>query len=281
MEALSVFDIADYERVEEALKSLRSSDAFLNAGPAFSAEGPIVRFGWPDWPEDLSRELGERVADLHRRTPLLRPIPPNTEQWNSIIQGWRSDLESAKAIGEAFSSCFPGRARWVFSRRDSRGKIAATAFVEALGNVALDITWKGIFAAPTDSVSASDRAALSDAVERVSKWAGRRINTILEELRSRLAALYGERFRGLYVFGSYARPDAGIELPESSDLDVALIVSDFDDLYEERDRFGDIVSDLSLEHDLVIYVAPIREADYIAGTTNFTRVISEYAIPVK
>jgi len=281
MEALTAFDIRSYGKVENALNLIRDPEVFLKADQAFSAHGPVVRFGWPDWPEDLSRELGERVADLHRRTPLLRPIPPNTEQWNSIIQGWRSDLESAKAIGEAFSSCFPGRARWVFSRRDSRGKIAATAFVEALGNVALDITWKGIFAAPTDSVSASDRAALSDAVERLSQWAGRRINKITEELRGRLTALYSERFRGLYVFGSYARPDAGIELPEDSDLDVALILSDFENPYDEITRFSEITSDLSLEYGLLVSLVPLREADYKQGRTNFIRVISEYAIPVK
>jgi len=281
MEDLSAFEMSNYENVEKALRTVRDSQGFLRADQAFSAKGPVVRFAWPDWPEELSQRLKKAVNELHRKTPLLRRIPADTEEWNSVFQGWQSDAESAKAIGEAFSACFPGRVQWVFSRRDRRGRVGATCSVQGLGNVSIDLTWKSCFAAPTGSVSAADRATLSDAVERVSKWAGRRINTILEELRSRLAALYGERFRGLYVFGSYARPDAGIELPESSDLDVALIVSDFDDLYEERDRFGDIVSDLSLEHDLVIYVAPIREADYIAGTTNFTRVISEYAIPVK
>jgi hypothetical protein len=61
---------------------------------------------------------------------------------------------------------------------------------------------------------------------------------------------------------------------------VALILSDFQNLYEERARFGDIVADLSLEHSLVISVVPIAEADFRESRTNFTRVISEYAIPV-
>jgi predicted nucleotidyltransferase len=85
----------------------------------------------------------------------------------------------------------------------------------------------------------------------------------------------------LYVFGSYARPDAGIQLHESSDLDVALILSDFDTVYDERERFGDITYDLSLEHGLVISVVPIKETDFREGQTNFTRVISQYAVPVK
>ncbi len=280
MEALSKFDIAQYEAIEERLKTLRDPDAFLSAQQAFSASGPVVRFGWPDWPEDLSLKFKWVVDDLHRSVPFLKPIPPDTEEWNSVIQGWRSDPESAKAIGEAFSApdCFDGRVQWVFSRRDRRAKIAASCQVKDLRSISLDITWQGCLAIPSESLSATDRASLTAAVERVSQWAGRRINTILEKLRDPLAILYGERFRGLYVFGSYARPDAGGDLGENSDLDIALILSDFDSLHDERERFGDIVYDLSLEYGLVISVVPIREADFREGRTTFTQVISQYAV---
>ena len=122
--------------------------------------------------------------------------------------------------------------------------------------------------------------ALRAATQEVWKWAERRIQAILDALNERLRALYRERFRGLYVFGSYARPDTGIELPEDSDLDVALLLSDFENIYDERARFGDITYDLELEHGLAISVIPIREADFREGRTNFTRVISSYAIPV-
>jgi predicted nucleotidyltransferase len=93
--------------------------------------------------------------------------------------------------------------------------------------------------------------------------------------------LYGDRFRGLYVFGSYARPDAGIKLPIDSDLDIALVLSDLRDVGEEIDRFGDIRAALSLENDLVISLIPVAEADFRNGRTNFVRAISEYAIPVE
>jgi predicted nucleotidyltransferase len=280
MEALSKFDIAQYEGIEEKLKALRAAHPFLWANQAFSANGPVVRFGWPDWPEDLSLKFKKVVDDLHRSVPFLKPVAPDTEEWNSIIQGWRSDPESAKAIGEAFSAsdCFDGRVQWVFSRRDRRAKIAASCQVKDLRPISLDITWQGCLAIPSDSLSVADRASLTAAVERVSQWAGRRINTILEKLRVPLATLYGERFRGLYVFGSYARPDAGDDLGENSDLDVALILSDFDNLYDERERFGDIVYDLSLEYGLVISVVPIKEADFREGQTTFTQVISQYAV---
>lgn len=74
MEALSKFDIAQYEAIEERLKALRDPDAFLRADQAFSANGPVVRFGWPDWPEDLSLKFKKVVEDLHRSVPFLLPL---------------------------------------------------------------------------------------------------------------------------------------------------------------------------------------------------------------
>jgi predicted nucleotidyltransferase len=282
MEALSRFDIAQYEAIEERLKALRDPDAFLSAHQAFSANGPVVRFGWPDWPEDLSLKLKKVIDDLHQSIPFLKPVAPDTEEWNSVIQGWQSDPESAKAIGVAFSAsdCFDGRVQWVFSRRDRRGKIAASCLVDELGEINLDITWRGCFAVPMGSLSVADRASLSAAIEKLTQWTGRRIKRILEELHVRLAALYGDHIRGLYVYGSYARPDAGIDLGGDSDLDVALILTDFESPYAEIEKFSPITSNLSSEHGLVISVVPIREADFKQGKTNFIRTISEYAIPV-
>jgi len=136
-------------------------------------------------------------------------------------------------------------------------------------------------AIPPGPLSPADLVAFEASVREISHWAERRVRPILDTLHQRLRALYGERFRGLYVFGSYARPDAGIELPDSSDLDLALVLSDFDNLYEERARFGDLVADLSLEHSLVISVVPVAESDFREGRSSFGRVISEYAVPVK
>ncbi|MGH9432863.1 MAG: nucleotidyltransferase domain-containing protein [Terriglobia bacterium] len=281
MEALSQFDLRDYEKVEEALKSVRDADAFLNADAVTLAGGAAVRFGWPDWPELLRQQLRAEVDVLHQRVPLLRPVAEDTKEWAVVFQAWKSDPESAKEIGEALSESFPGRVRWVFSRRDSRGRVSATGAIEKLGNVSLDLSWKGVSAIPAGQASREDMTALSGAIEKLTAWAGRKITPVLEQLRDRLANLYGDRFRGLYVFGSYAKPDAGIQLPESSDLDVALLLSNLDSPYDEIQRFGDIAADLSLEHGLVISLHPIREADFRQGRTNFTRVISDYAIAVE
>ena len=243
------------------------------------------------------------MKDFQSKHPELRPVQPGAHEWDAVFHGWRSDSDSASAIAEVFAKHFGNRVRWVEAEVDARGKTSAKALIEGLrvapqppqgafpallarpsissSEVTLDLYWKDSIVTPPGPLSLADLHPFLESVKEISHWAQRRIQPILDVLRERLKVLYGERFRGLYVFGSYARPDAGIELPASSDLDLALVLSNFENLYEERARFGDLVADLSLEHSLVISVVPIAEADFREGRTNFSRVISEYAVPVK
>jgi predicted nucleotidyltransferase len=244
------------------------------------------------------------IGALHSRHPELglKPLERDAPEWSSVFHGWSTDLESAGAIEGVFSAHFPKRVSWVESERDRGGRIAAKLRVQGLGEmppppdtphplrrywrrssgeVSLHLFWKDSMAFPPGPLTADDLGAFQASVREISHWAERRIRPVLDTLHQRLKALYGERFRGLYVFGSYARPDAGIELPDSSDLDLALVLSDFENLYEERARFGDLVADLSLEHSLVISVVPVAESDFRQGRSNFSRVISGYAVPVE
>jgi predicted nucleotidyltransferase len=304
MQYLSSYSVEKHADMARALASLRSPADGLRADTFVTPKGFFARFVWPDRPAETSAKIGGLIAALHNQHSELnlKPVERNSPEWNSVFHGWREDLESAGAIERVFSAHFPKRVLWVESEKDTRGRIAAKLRIEglgettppppgtppslragwraSLGEVSLDLFWKDSLALPPPNLSETDRRALEASVGEISRWAERRIRPILDTLQQKLKALYGDRFRGLYVFGSYARPDAGIELPESSDLDVALILSEFENRYEERARFGDIVADLSLEHSLVISVVPITEADFREGRTNFTRIISEYAIPV-
>jgi predicted nucleotidyltransferase len=304
MRALSSYSQSKHADVARALASLRASAEGLSADTFVTARGFFARFVWPDLPTETSRKLGGFIGALHSGHPELglKPLERDAPEWSSVFHGWSTDLESAGAIERVFSAHFPKRVSWVESERDRGGRIAAKLRVEGLGEipppppytphplrdywrrsadeVSLHLFWKDSMAIPPGPLSDADLAAFDASVKEISHWAERRIRPVLDTLHQRLKGLYGERFRGLYVFGSYARPDAGIELPESSDLDLALVLSDFENIYEERARFGDLVADLSLEHSLVISVVPVSEADFREGRTNFSRVISEYAVPV-
>jgi len=303
MQALSSYGAENRSLVERALVSLQDQAQWLTVAGCYSARGMFVSFVWPDWPPTLAEELGARVKGFQSEHPEFRPVQAGTLEWDAVFHGWRSDSDSASAIAAAFARHFGNRVRWVESEVDSRGRISARAMIEGLraapppppgaapslrarprissSEVTLDLYWKDSIVTPPGPFSIADLRAFEASVGEISQWAERRIRPILDTLHQRLKALYGERFRGLYVFGSYARPDAGIELPVSSDLDLALVLSDFENLYEERARFGDLVADLSLEHSLVISVVPVAESDFREGRSNFGRVISEYAVPVK
>jgi predicted nucleotidyltransferase len=81
------------------------------------------------------------------------------------------------------------------------------------------------------------------------------VRAILLELRVRLDALYGERLRGLYLFGSYARDDAG----PGSDLDVLVVLDRIDGYMGEVRRMGGVTSALSLAYDTSIVPVFVRE----------------------
>ncbi len=85
------------------------------------------------------------------------------------------------------------------------------------------------------------------------------IRATLSDLEIELRALYGPRLVRLVLFGSQARGDAD----EGSDIDVLVVLSGPVDAWEEIERSGRIVSDLSLEHAVVIscvFVAAERYA---------------------
>ena len=85
-----------------------------------------------------------------------------------------------------------------------------------------------------------------------------KIREILRQLREGLTALYGERLRGLVLFGSWARGDAD----EESDIDVLVVLDEEDDAYDELHRMMDVVYPLCLENGVVIGIVPMSERDF-------------------
>ncbi|HEV2150203.1 MAG TPA: nucleotidyltransferase domain-containing protein [Longimicrobiaceae bacterium] len=75
-----------------------------------------------------------------------------------------------------------------------------------------------------------------------------RVSRILEELRSRLEELYGDRLEQVVLFGSHARDDA---TPES-DVDVLVVLRGEVRPWEEIQRTSEIVGELSLRSGLDI-----------------------------
>lgn len=88
---------------------------------------------------------------------------------------------------------------------------------------------------------------------------------MLSELRETLGAFYGERLKGLYLFGSYARGDA----EPGSDIDVAVVLHGEVEPFVEIERTGDAVAALSLANDVVVSLMFISEESFDGKWTPF------------
>ena len=84
------------------------------------------------------------------------------------------------------------------------------------------------------------------------------IPDVVREVRRRLEALYGPRLRHVILYGSHARGEAD----EGSDIDLLIVLDDFDDARAELARMDPIASELSLEHDAVISNLVVRAGEY-------------------
>jgi uncharacterized protein len=91
------------------------------------------------------------------------------------------------------------------------------------------------------------------------------VQPILNELKQRLDNLYGAHLRKLILYGSYARGKASAE----SDIDILIILDECGDFWSEFQKFEEITSQLSLEHDRVVLAFPMSKRDYQERQTPF------------
>ncbi|MPZ77467.1 MAG: hypothetical protein GEU77_13185 [Deltaproteobacteria bacterium] len=101
------------------------------------------------------------------------------------------------------------------------------------------------------------------------------IQEILRELKGGLQRIYGERLRGVYLFGSYSRGEADQE----SDFDVLVVLQDFTRYALEVDRTAELTADLSLKHGVTISPVFFREDEWLHDITPFLSNVRDEAVP--
>ena len=102
------------------------------------------------------------------------------------------------------------------------------------------------------------------------------LHDLLNELKSELTAIYGERLKGLFLYGSYARG----EEDEDSDLDILVVLEQFDRYAQEVDRTGRLSSDLSLKYGITVSQVFMRQAEWLVGDTPFLQNVRDEAVSV-
>ncbi len=94
---------------------------------------------------------------------------------------------------------------------------------------------------------------------------------IAAKARRGLEQLYGERLRGVYLYGSAARD----QLTPESDIDIAVILDEITTSFDEHERVSQLGADLSLDHDTLVSFFFSSETDYQRGRFAIHRYIKE------
>ena len=102
------------------------------------------------------------------------------------------------------------------------------------------------------------------------------ITALLEELKEAVSHLYGANLSGLYLYGSHASRAEDAE----SDVDVAIVLKDFADYWEEVQRTSHLISALSLKYDLSVSPVHMREADWLHGDSPFLHTVRQACLPL-
>ena len=90
-----------------------------------------------------------------------------------------------------------------------------------------------------------------------------------------LAKIYGDRLTAVYLFGSYARGDYG----DDSDVDVMIVLFDYQNYGAEIDLSGGLISRLSLKYGISISRVIMKEIQWQESDTPLLRNIRAEGVP--
>ena len=74
------------------------------------------------------------------------------------------------------------------------------------------------------------------------------VRKLLSELKKELVRMYGERLKGVYLYGSYARG----ENQPGSDVDIMIVLTSYQRYGDEIKRTSELNAKLSLDYDLSV-----------------------------
>ena len=99
---------------------------------------------------------------------------------------------------------------------------------------------------------------------------------IVREFQEEIAAIYGDRLKGVYLYGSHARGEAD----EDSDIDVAVVLEGPVNQHEEIKRTGWICSNLSLKHNCVLMAFFLMEEEFESPPEELYRNIGSEGVRI-
>ena len=100
------------------------------------------------------------------------------------------------------------------------------------------------------------------------------IQILLSKLKNGLVKIYGNQLKAMYLYGSYARGEAH----PASEVDVVVVLADYQSYGKEIDRTGELISQLSLEYGLSISRVITKEIQWQKAATPLLRNVRAEAI---
>ena len=97
-----------------------------------------------------------------------------------------------------------------------------------------------------------------EAQDKMKKEIPQNIKPILEEVKKILKKIYGEKLKGVILYGSYARGDA----TEESDIDLIVILKDMSDQVSELEKCSKEIHQLDFLYDTLISIIPFKEEEF-------------------
>ena len=94
--------------------------------------------------------------------------------------------------------------------------------------------------------------------------------------RTGLERIYGKRLKGVYLFGSAARG----QMDEDSDVDVAVVLDEISDRFEEHERTSEFGSEISIECGTLVTFFFMPESDFLEGRYAAYRAVRQEGILV-
>ena len=99
---------------------------------------------------------------------------------------------------------------------------------------------------------------------------------LLKKLKEGLVRLYGKQLDAVYLYGSFARGDN----VEGSDLDVAVILKDFERRAAKIRRTSELVGDLSLAFQITVSPLFLRESEWVTNKFSLLQNIKAEGVAI-
>jgi predicted nucleotidyltransferase len=88
--------------------------------------------------------------------------------------------------------------------------------------------------------------------------------------------LWRPRLVAVILYGSYARGEAGV----NSDVDIVMVLKDYERGFIEIHRTSELVARLSLDYDIIVALIPLREQDWQKRQSPFLQNLRREGVVV-